>query len=163
MVPTNNIVRLGRQLRQFGDLPAAEQLLLLAAVVILPCTVIGLRVFGFQRWYSGLGWLAQGFWPRRTSANRVYRVHRTFLLLRLATRYTPNSGNCLSQSLTLWWLLRCQGIDSDLRIGVCEDEHELKAHAWIEYKGQPVNDTPNVYERFVAFDKVLVPKATKFL
>jgi len=47
-----------------------------------------------------------------------------------------------------------QGVPAELRIGVRTQEG-FSAHAWVEVGGQPVNDAPDVAERFAPFDDSL--------
>lgn len=68
-----------------------------------------------------------------------------------AARYGLWRGNCLSQSLTLLRLLRGRAINAQLRIGVRRTDTEFQAHAWVELNGAPLNDTPNVAQRYVPF------------
>ena len=75
-------------------------------------------------------------------------------LTRIAGRYVPANGSCLRQSLLVWWLLRRKGVPAELRIGVRKQEG-FAAHAWVELAGQPVNDAPDVAERFAPFDDSL--------
>ncbi len=44
------------------------------------------------------------------------------------------------------------GIDGDLRIGVARDGDAIDGHAWVEYRGQVLNDAPDVATRFAVFD-----------
>jgi hypothetical protein len=62
--------------------------------------------------------------------------------------YSVFPGNCLSQSLTLSWLLRRRGLEPTLRLGVRLLEQKLDAHAWVVYDGRVLNDTQDVAERF---------------
>jgi hypothetical protein len=71
----------------------------------------------------------------------------------IASRHAPYRGNCLSRSLTLWWLLLGQGIHSDLRIGVNRPQGKFEAHAWIEYQGVVINDRADVGRRYSVFDR----------
>ena len=72
-------------------------------------------------------------------------------LARIAGRYVPTNGSCLRQSLVVWWLLRRKGMPAELRIGV-QTGGGFAAHAWVEVDGHPVNDAPDVAERFAPFD-----------
>jgi len=51
----------------------------------------------------------------------------------------------------LWWLLRHDGIETVLRVGVNRDGGTIHAHAWLEYRGVPLNDGEDVALRFPAF------------
>lgn len=73
------------------------------------------------------------------------------------------SISCLPRSLTLWWILRQRGMDSEIRIGVrCQGEL-LEAHAWVEYQKVPLNDTPDVHRRYAAFDPIAWPQGATWV
>ena len=58
----------------------------------------------------------------------------------------------MQKSLVLWFLLRCQDIDSELRIGVQRNQGEFQAHAWIERGGIVLNDSPTVRQQYAVFE-----------
>jgi hypothetical protein len=72
------------------------------------------------------------------------------LLVGIAARNGPYRGTCLSRSFTLLQLLQREGINADLRLGV-RKEATLEAHAWVEYEGRPLNDTPDVATRYAPY------------
>jgi hypothetical protein len=144
---------------RFFALPLASRNLLLQSAVLLPLMALGLRLYGFQRWFARLDRSAN---PKSKISNPQSQAHRTAALVRLATRYTPFHATCLHRSLTLWWLLRRQGIPGDLRIGVRRQDGRFEAHAWVEYQSTVLNDTPDVNQRFAAFDEVIAPPGLKF-
>ena len=48
-------------------------------------------------------------------------------------------ASCLTQAMSVRWLLRREGIGCQLRIGVKRDEAgTFQAHAWIEHAGHVV-------------------------
>jgi hypothetical protein len=61
-------------------------------------------------------------------------------------------GSCLDRSVALWFVLHQHGIDGNLRIGVARDGDAIDGHAWVEYRGQVLNDAPEVATRFAVFD-----------
>lgn len=73
---------------------------------------------------------------------------RTDRMVRMAAGRVPVASACLSRSLTLWLMLRIQGIESELYLGVRRGADELDAHAWVEHLGRPLNDTVDVHDRF---------------
>jgi Transglutaminase-like superfamily len=140
------------RLRKFVALPAGERRLLVLAAGVLPLTALGLRVAAFERVLAVLGRLA-GRRPLEVEGPDVARrAQRTEQLVCWAARHGLHRGNCLSQSLTLWWALRRQGIVSDLRFGVYKDTGRLEAHAWIECAGRVLSDRGGVRQRVVAFE-----------
>jgi hypothetical protein len=56
----------------------------------------------------------------------------------LACALYPGRAQCLERSLVLYYLLRRQGVDLRFVNGVKVDP--FAAHAWIEYRGRPLND-----------------------
>jgi len=65
----------------------------------------------------------------------------------------PVRATCLRRSLLLWWLLRRDGIETVLRVGVNRESGTLHAHAWVEYLGRPLNDADDIALRFPAFEQ----------
>jgi len=150
-------------------------------VLMLPLTALGLRLVGFNRWYAGLARLTKQPNPVTLPSDlggvgggqpeKEATIRRTLRVMRLAVRRGFYAGNCLSRSLTLWWLLHHQGITSDLRIGVRKKEAgrlpseghaalegQFEAHAWVEVEGYPLNENEHVHQRYVAFEQAIVPK-----
>ena len=115
--------------------------LFIRSLVMLYLTDWGLRLIGFNRWTALLD-----RWPRFT-ANRPLteeeireRIGRARGALRLAIRVGMTAEArrkiCLRQALVLRWLLRQQGIETDLEVGVGLAEAQFEAHAWLVYQGQ---------------------------
>jgi len=73
-------------------------------------------------------------------------------LVGIAARRGLWRATCLPRALTLWRLLRHQGLRAELRIGVRKEAGLLDAHAWVEYDGLPLDDASDVAERYAAFD-----------
>jgi hypothetical protein len=136
--------------------------LLAQASITLPLIAIGLFWPGFGRLHA---WLSR--WPRlsvppaaEVSAGQWPKARVTARLVQVAARYSLFHLLCLPRSLALWWLLRRQGIGSDLRIGVTPKEGSLEAHAWVEFMGVALNDQEDVHERFAPFQAAITPKST---
>jgi hypothetical protein len=61
----------------------------------------------------------------------------------------PFRSRCLDRSITIWWLCGRRRHDVHVLIGVAAPEGaRLPAHAWAEYRGTPLNDTPDVRSRY---------------
>lgn len=129
---------------RFLRLPAGERSLVLQAIPLLARSVVSLKLFGFKRCYHG-------------SMNAAAAHSRPIQGLRLdaaalAVKRASNGmaiGTCLSRSLALRALLHKNGVETEFRIGVDKEEGELKAHAWLEYNGQPIGEiVPQEYKAF---------------
>jgi len=149
------------QWRKFRALPGREQYFLLAAFILQPLLTLALRMWGFKSVYAFLyrtSPTSQPPPPPHPSVEPTITELRD-LARRVNTAATrgPIRTACLVRSLTLWWLLRRQGIASELRIGVRKDGGELAAHAWVEYAGAVINDSPESIQRFAAFDAAIAP------
>lgn len=69
----------------------------------------------------------------------------------IASNHGLIRASCLTRSLLLGWLLRRQGFESELRIGVRMIDGGLDAHAWLEKNGVPINDAPSIVADFAPF------------
>lgn len=149
-----------QRLVAFWTLPTTEQRFLLQSLCLLGLTGLGLRLLGFNRCYVGLSRWGNSTTKRRvllTQSATTTIIRRTLRCLAMVVRHSPYTGNCLSRSLTLWWLLQRQHIPCDLRIGVRQHTDYLEAHAWVEYQGYPLNESSRVYQEYTAFSETIMP------
>jgi hypothetical protein len=69
-----------------------------------------------------------------------------------ACRLYPLRSSCLPRTIVLWSLLRRRGIATNVRIGVRRDaEGAVKAHAWLEWNGEVLNDIAEVGTQYLPF------------
>jgi hypothetical protein len=133
------------------ELPFIEQRSVAAAAVTLSVVWIRLHWLGLaavQRWVAG-------FRPRSTPIPSPENVRRIASLVGATARHLPFPSTCLTRSIALVLMLKKQGIESQLRIGVRKEGAALAAHAWVEFAGVPVNDTLDVAQRFAMFSEPL--------
>ena len=67
------------------------------------------------------------------------------LVDRVALRWMQPPAKCLHRSLALWWLLRFQGLETQIRTGARrnKDSGAWDLHAWVEHGDIILNDTPD--------------------
>ena len=116
------------------------------SLVMLLGVSIALRLVAFPRLVA---------WAKRPAAAdgtswSLSRIQRTASLVALASRATGT--RCLARALTLTRVLARRGVVSDLRIGVRPENRRLEAHAWVEWMGTALNDSPGGLERYSAFE-----------
>jgi len=140
--------------RRFRKRPPEDRILILRAALILPLTEIGLRLFGFRRWRE----LVEKFsMPARFPQSLPADLQREAALravraVRSVEIHSPARPNCLERSMTLWWMLRRDGVEAELHIGARKEGPRFEAHAWIELGGQVLNDGPEVHQHYARFD-----------
>jgi hypothetical protein len=122
-------------------LTARDLGLLAAALALLPVTILRLRVAGFTR---------QAAADRPPRAGEAEIVRATEHMVAAAAQFYRAS--CLPQSITLQWLLKRQGIATRLCVGVRKNAGVLAAHAWVEYRGQPLIDSPAVHDHYAVLE-----------
>jgi hypothetical protein len=61
-------------------------------------------------------------------------------------------GTCLVRSLTLWTMLLRRGVRTDLRVGFRKRDDSVEGHAWLEYDGVPINESPSVVATYSVSD-----------
>ncbi len=148
---------LSEKWRRFRERPLEERALILRAMVLLPLTGIGLRVFGFRRWKQ----LIERFSVRTRAlkvaepAIQLEKAGLTVRAVRSAELHGPAKPNCLKRSMVLWWMLRRDGIGGELHIGARKNGLHFEAHAWVELDGKVLNDSPDVHTHYARFDAPL--------
>jgi hypothetical protein len=122
--------------------------------VILPLTEIGLRLFGFRRWKE----LIENFSlsmrspPLLSVDEQRVAALRTLRAVRSIELHGPTNPNCLERSMSLWWMLRRDGIYGELCIGARKEGGRFEAHAWVELGGEVLNDSAEVHQHYARFD-----------
>jgi hypothetical protein len=134
---------------KFQRLTLSEKWMILVAMILLPVTATGVRIFGVKRWKSILFGLSP-LKPARVT-NDADLARNIAWLVTVAAWNGPYRANCLQRSLTLWWLLRRRGIESELRIGMQKEDGEVRGHAWIEYGGIVLNDIEDIGDHYHTF------------
>jgi hypothetical protein len=136
--------------------------LIIQALCLLSLTALAVRLVGFRRWHFALASIVpvkETRAKKRPDSSLLPEAKVTAAMVRAAARHGLHRSNCLQQSLSLWWLLRRQGINSDIRIGVRKCCHKLQAHAWVEFAGIALNESPHEQVAYVAFERSIVPAA----
>jgi len=142
------------RLRRFSALQRPARVLFLRAAALLPLISLSLRLRGFRKTQAFLQeFLSLPGHPADTSASSSAQL--TVRMVRAAVRNSLGHPTCLEESLALWWLLRRQGISSDLRVGVRKDGEKFEAHAWVERAGIALNEPEARHQHYAAFDAAL--------
>lgn len=55
---------------------------------------------------------------------------------------------CLPRSIALYQCLKSVGHGVEHKFGVNTKDSDLAAHAWVEYQGEPLNESKDLYQRF---------------
>jgi hypothetical protein len=112
--------------------------------VLILALKISLRIWGYSK---VIGWLSRRLrevpateWLDADAVRTAERAVAT------AGALYPGRALCLEQSLVLHYLLRRAGVASRYCHGVAARPFE--AHAWIEYRGQVINDVAEHTRRF---------------
>ena len=64
----------------------------------------------------------------------------------MAAAFYPGRAECLERSLVLYYMLRRQGVSVRYCHGV--QPSPLISHAWVEYRGEVINDVPERVKEF---------------
>jgi hypothetical protein len=141
-------------LAKLRALTGPERRLLLVCLAATPLVSAGLAILGFRKFHAVIARrspLRGAKFPSGQAAEA--RARSVARVVAIAAGRGPVRATCLRRSLLLWWLLRRDGIETVLRVGVNREGGTLSAHAWVEYLGRPVNDADDVALRFPAFDQ----------
>jgi hypothetical protein len=136
-----------RRLARLRSLGPAQWRVLFASLVLVPSVQLALRLLGFGPTARRLAaWSDRPIGPSGVAEARLVAEPVAIVAGRRLV-----GARCLGRSLVLWFLLRRRGVDAELLIGADSAAGALSAHAWVEVEGQPVNDVPDVRDRFGSF------------
>jgi hypothetical protein len=106
-----------------------------------------LLVIGFARTYSLLQWRVR---HRATTTDPdAATLNASARAVVAAAILIPGRIECLEQSLALWYLLRRRGVAAELTFGM--RQYPFGAHAWVTYRGEPLNEDREELRHYVAF------------
>ncbi|MBV6623084.1 MAG: lasso peptide biosynthesis B2 protein [Rivularia sp. (in: Bacteria)] len=147
MTTITSIIQKTRTWRKFS---LYQRYLFLQALILLPLIHLSLNFWGFKRTYSILGNTGNiGNGENLISS----QILTTVSMVKTAAKYYK-WATCLRKSLALWFLLRRQGIVTELQIGTRFEKEEFQAHAWIEYQGYAVGEPSGVKQYFTSFENL---------
>jgi hypothetical protein len=132
-------------LRALRDLTLRERGRLVGAAFVLPAAYVLLRTIGYARTVR-LGERLAGH--RAPPVDAEARASSTNRLVAVAASRLPLPTTCLSRCIALWFLLRLQGVATEIEIGVRAGGEPLDAHAWVVRDGRVLNDLEDVRERY---------------
>ena len=145
-----------KRLLKFLRLPPDDRRILAQALIILPLTPLTLRLMGLRRSQRAFSYFLPHSPAQKTKQPTLTRALHISQLINLAARRGICSATCLQRSLALWWLLRQEGMRSELYIGTRKVAGKLDAHAWIEIDGVVLNDSSDVRHRYEPFDREIL-------
>lgn len=135
-------------LRTFLALPRAEAVLFVEASALLPLVVLSVRRAGYERTRRRLERFAGRRAVPAEAGQADAQVDAAVRMVHATVRRHPVSALCLARSITLWFLLRRRGIESDVVIGVRPGGAPLDAHAWVERDGVPLNEAQAIVDTY---------------
>ena len=141
-----------RKCLTFLKLPLTVKILLGQAFLLLPLVTLSLHFQGLKTTQQRLSALSLRD-PSLPPQDSLSQIQITVKVVAIASKYSKIWSNCLRKSLVLWFLLRRQGIASDIRIGVQFENKSFKAHAWVEANGLILNDSQDVVFRYAPFQR----------
>lgn len=121
-----------------------ERRLTIEAIVVHAVALVCIKLISLKFWNRHIVPLSRAEFTRQQ--DEAIRISRE--ALNRARRNTGIQGACLSQSITLAWLLRRFDIQAELVLGTHYQGDGLAAHAWLEIDGTVINDNPDVAEGF---------------
>lgn len=119
-------------IRKLGAFAPAERGMVLQALLLLGLIRLGLRFLSFRRLQAILAVIGRPVMP-----GQQVSVYRLIWAVTAASGLMP-SVKCLARALAAQTLLRRQGYEAELRLGVAKVGSSLVAHAWVESQGRVV-------------------------
>ncbi len=117
------------------------------SAVALIAIKLMLLVIGFARTYSLLQSRVRDL--ATTTEPDAATLDASARSIVVAAILIPGRIECLEQSLALWYLLRRRGVCAELTFGM--RQYPFGAHAWVTYRGEPLNEDREALRHYVAF------------
>jgi len=144
---------LRRKAETWHSLSKSDRALVIKAMFLLPIVATSLKTVGLRRTQSWITTNSLGPMVPPTEQTRA-NVRRATQMVAAACRLYPLRSSCLPRTIVLWSLLQHRGIEADVRIGVRRDtEGAAKAHAWLEWNGEVLNDAADVARQYLPFNR----------
>jgi Transglutaminase-like superfamily len=112
---------------------------------------MALRAYGFGRVVEWIGRRVESISATAWLEADVVRAAEHAVAM--AGALYPGRALCLEQSLVLYYVLRRRGVLVTYCHGV--QPRPFEAHAWIEYRGEAINDVPEHVKRFARLPDLL--------
>lgn len=128
-----------KKLATFWHLPARDQLFLARVVALALFIRVFLKIGSFKKLIALLKVEPMPAVPKNEIA--VLKQHRN--MIKMVYNFHPVI-NCLAISVTFWYLLKREGIKTELKFGAMKESGKLKAHAWLEHEGFPLAADGNI-------------------
>jgi hypothetical protein len=139
---------------RFWRRPTVEKRLALESLVVCLLSVIALRLIGFGAWKRALSLSSRlpSTALGRFACDDIAIAQAYASVVNMVARNTWGLVTCLPRSLTLWWLLRRRGIESELLLGVWKDGERIAAHAWVACHGTVIGEADQ--QQFLSLQSV---------
>ncbi len=143
--------------RQFRGLDYSDKLYFLGLVLLVPIIKFCLHFFGFSRVASFFKHSTRAGLESEAACEKIKKYED---LLVFFYKFFPLKNMCLPVSLVFWWLLKREGVETDLHLGARKNNNETKfhAHAWIEYRGVPLKADKDVREKYAVFNESILTR-----
>lgn len=138
-----------RLLSRWRALPTGDRARLFLFVLTLPLVTACLTLFGYRRTLGLAGQLSQKPLRRLPTPSEQTRARRLAWLLQVAGRRGLRAA-CLPQALLLYWWLRRDGLDPQLKLGARRTDSGPTMHAWVELHGESLDPASSSYATFQA-------------
>lgn len=125
-------------LLKFAARSWTEKVLLVRALLLVSLVRLGLWVLPYKTVRRLLGQPESPSAERSAHRGDGLRQRQVVGAVEAVSRRLLGKKPCLTQALVAQRLLRQEGLETTLRIGVAKDGHELLAHAWLEREGHVV-------------------------
>jgi len=142
------------RIARFAALSPAERRLFFHSVFLIPAIAAAVRIWGLHKTLCWMESHAKQLFSQEKQAKEqpMCDPQRILRMVEAGARHGLVHGNCLSQSLVLWFLLRRNFWNARFCVGGRHTHASFEAHAWVELHGEVLNDQDHLRETFRIFE-----------
>ena len=149
--------------RKLRELTGAELVVLIQAMALFPAVKLAQRWTRLDRLHSRLARLSGREPQPQNDGGHSISADAVTRLVGVAANRGLVRPNCLQHSLVLWALLKRHRFDAAIHFGVRKNrEDTLEAHAWVVLEGRVLNESEQVANQYLAFERPVVSGETNF-
>ena len=143
--------RLCKHWQNWVNLSRQQKKLFISSLIYLKVASLLLLLFRYQDLHNTLKKRVPVY-SSPSPEIAILRAMKLSAIVEAAARRRLGNATCLRRSLVLWYLLRKEGIESELRFGVRKVSDEIIGHAWVEIDGSVINDDVRYIKQFTPMD-----------
>ena len=142
-----SLISFKNKISKFHELPHGSKIRFIKYFTSYPLFLLLFRLFGFKRTKT----ITERLIRNKTKQETRRPLKNYTEIINYSVNNNILKSTCLERSLFTCFILGLNGIKSDIKIGVKNDNNEFTAHAWVEGEDLVIDSNPDANAKFSTF------------